>query len=220
MRPVTDNVFDELSFTEILALISAASVTRREEFLRALLGYSKLKNYNVSQIYEAILQTYLFAGFPSALISLKILSEYFGTQKAADNETNKIDFGFTEDFHGKGTLTCKLIYGDKFEKLIKNVAAFSPEMSNWLVTEGYGKVLSRLDLGLRERELCIVSILSALQFEDQLYSHINGAYRTGADIKQIKKIINNLRLLGMHEPAELGLNVLERFAEQKRVDAF
>lgn len=48
-------------------------------------------------------------------------------------------------------------------------------MAEWLIIEGYGKVLGRKGLSLKERELCIVSILSAMKFEEQLYSHIIGA---------------------------------------------
>ena len=63
----------------------------------------------------------------------------------------------------RGIKNCKKIYGDKFDKLISNIKNFSPEMAEWLIVEGYGKVLGRKGLTLKEREVCIVSILSALK---------------------------------------------------------
>ena len=41
---------------------------------------------------EALLQTYLFAGFPSALISLNIFSEYFQDEKLKYNTVRKENF--------------------------------------------------------------------------------------------------------------------------------
>jgi hypothetical protein len=38
-------------------------------------------------------------------------------------------------------------------------------------------------------------MLAALKFEDQLYSHINGAYRLKAGIEEIESVIKNLDYL-------------------------
>ena len=76
-----------------------------------------------------------------------------------------------------GVVNCKKIYGNKFDKLISNVKEFSPELSKWLVTEGYGKVMGRKGLSLKEREMCNVAVLCSLKYDSQLYSHINGAMR-------------------------------------------
>ena len=83
--------------------------------------------------------------------------------------------------------------------------------------EGYGKVLSRKGLSLKEREFCIVSVLSILMFEDQLYSHINGAARTGAKLIEIKSVIENLKLINKHREAGFGHRVLRRYVKEKGV---
>lgn len=115
-----------------------------------------------------MLQTYLFAGFPSALVSLKIF------HKAVSKQKSYIGFDLKK-YLNRGQNNCKLIYADKYENLLKNIRSFSPEMAEWLIIEGYGKVLGRKGLSLKEREVCIISILSAMKFEEQLYSHIIGA---------------------------------------------
>lgn len=194
----------------ILPLVSAAAVLRKEKHFRNLLLEAKNRRISSKKIYEALLQNYLFAGYPSALESLKIFKEYF----SKINRNNAEDFNLYH-FRKNGEQNCRKIYGDKFEKLISNINSFSPEMSNWLVLEGYGKVLSRKNLSLLEREYCIISVLTALQFEEQLYSHINGAFRLGAKEKNISEIINNLKLLGERKPAEKGLKVLERYLSKK-----
>ena len=118
-------------------------------------------------------------------------------------------------FRTEGEVNCKKVYGDKYAKLIQNIFAFSPELSEWLVLEGYGKVLSRAGLSFKERELCIVAVLSVMKFEDQLYSHINGAVKSKASIDEIETVIKNLDLPGKRKYSGLGLRVLKRYKKNR-----
>jgi alkylhydroperoxidase/carboxymuconolactone decarboxylase family protein YurZ len=111
----------------------------------------------------------------------------------------------------RGEKNCRIIYGNKYDKLISNVKSFSPEFAEWLIVEGYGKVLGRKGLTLKEREVCIVSILSALKFKDQIYSHINGAVRIKVKVELIYKVIGNLDLISAKSSAKYGLSVFEKF---------
>ena len=161
-------------------------------------------------MYETLLQNYLFAGYPSALSSIKILKEYYPNKilpKVADMNLYH--------FRRTGEARCKKVYGNKFEKLISNINNFSPEMAEWLVLEGYGKVLSRPGLSFKERELCIVAVLAAMKFDDQLYSHINGAIKAGASADEILIIIKNLDLLGKKSLSSSGIKVLTRYGREK-----
>ena len=83
--------------------------------------------------------------------------------------------------------------------------------------EGYGKVLSRKGLSLKERELCIVSVLSILRFEDQLYSHISGAVRTGAKLIKIESVIENLKLINKNRESRFGRRVFAGYIKEKGV---
>ena len=79
------------SFNEenLLPLISASAVLRKEKICRNLIKTAQKKNISYRKIYEALLQTYLFAGFPSALNSLKILREFY-QQKYIYNEKRSV----------------------------------------------------------------------------------------------------------------------------------
>jgi hypothetical protein len=66
---------NNLSELELLALLSASSVLRKSKYFEIILERLMKIKYPTIKIYEALLQTYLFAGFPSALISLKRLNE-------------------------------------------------------------------------------------------------------------------------------------------------
>ncbi|HSL87772.1 MAG TPA: hypothetical protein VK870_00560 [Ignavibacteriaceae bacterium] len=183
-----------------LPLLSAASVLRKERYFRELLTLAKRENISSKKIYEAILQSYLFAGFPSALISLKIFSEFF--KPNIINDKYEID-----DFKKRGIKNCKKVYGYKYSKLISNVHSFSPDLSEWLIIEGYGKTFGRKALSMKERELSIVSILTALNFKDQLISHFIGALRCGNTVDDIKISLKNLNLIGENNKAIWGLKI-------------
>jgi alkylhydroperoxidase/carboxymuconolactone decarboxylase family protein YurZ len=195
---------NNLSQLELLAMLSAASVLRKSKHFD-LITDLLLSNYcPVIKIYEALLQTYLFAGFPSALISLKRFNEMIGKKKVYKGYDIK-------KYLDRGQRNCRIIYGNKYDKLISNIKSFSPEMAEWLIVEGYGKVLGRKGLSLLEREICIISILSALKFKDQLYSHINGARRVRADFRLITKVINNLELISAKSSTTFGQKVLSEY---------
>jgi alkylhydroperoxidase/carboxymuconolactone decarboxylase family protein YurZ len=194
----------------LLPLIAAASAFRKLEILKSLIAETKTRKISFKKIYEALLQNYLFTGYPSALLSLKLLKELYPNKripKAADMNLYH--------FRKRGEANCKKVYGNKFEKLISNVKNFSPDMAEWLVLEGYGKVLGRKGLSLKERELCIVATLAVLKFEDQLYSHINGAIRTKASIEEIQRVIESLILIGNKNSSGFGLRVLSRYKKEK-----
>ncbi len=199
-----------ISNTELLALISVSAVLRKEKLLRNFLIIARERKLKPGKIYEALLQTYLFAGFPSALISLSIFSEYFKRNK------KNITLNNFEKIKADGEKTCRKIYGYKYEKLISNTSGFSPELSEWLVIEGYGKVLSRKGLSLKEREILNVAVLSALKFENQLYSHFNGAYINGANIKELSGIIKSLEIFSS-TISSFGFKVMDKFIKQKRI---
>lgn len=201
---------DRLEKIELLAFLSAASVLRKGKYFSIILRHLVGKKISAVKIYETLLQTYLFAGFPSALISLKEFANLTGYKK----DYKGYDLA---NYQRRGDINCKLIYGDKYEKLISNVNSFSPKLSNWLIIEGYGKVLGRNLLTLKERELCIVSMLASLKYKDQLYSHINGAFKLKVPIKKIEVVIKNLEIIDFIPGVKFGQKVIDAFKHHKRI---
>lgn len=194
--------------------MAASSALNKTSKLRKLFNEAIRQEIDPGKIYENLLQNYLFAGFPAALISLKMFNEFYPAFKL------KKEIFDTEKFNRRGKEFGKKVYGDKFNKLIKNVEKFSPEMSDWLVREGYGKVLGRKGLSLAEREKSIILVLTVTKYHDQLYSHINGAWRLGVSIYKIKELIESLDLIGEKRKLVFGLKVLNEFSKNKGMDLF
>lgn len=204
------SILSALSKKELLPLISASAVLRNYDAFDKLLTIAKRKSIPFNKIYEALLQNYLFAGYPSAILSLKLLKENYPAKRLS----KAVDMNLYH-FRKRGIINCRKVYGDKSEKLIYNVKQFSPDLAEWLVLEGYGKVLGREGLSFKERELCVVAVLTVLGFEDQLYSHINGAFRVRTSIEEIRKVVKNLSLFREKSITEFGLRVLMRFEKAK-----
>ena len=204
------NKINKLQTYELLPLICSSAALRMDELLRIFLIEAKKRNINKILIYESLLQNYLFTGYPSALIALKILKEIYPGDNSAETE----DWDLNK-YRKRGVKNCKKIYGRKYSKLISNIKSFSPELSNWLVLEGYGKVLGRKNLSLKQRELNIIAVLAVQKFDEQLYSHINGAYRQKIETEKIRRVILNLKLLGEDSFSAFGMKVLKRYLKKK-----
>lgn len=197
---------------DIFPLICAAAALRKELKLRQLILRARSIGIKGKSLYESLLQNYLFTGYPSAMVSLKILSEYFPLTKIVSQESWDLN-----KYRTRGTINCKKVYGRKFSKLISNVKDFSPELSDWLILEGYGKVMGRRGLSFKQRELNNVAVLTCLRFEEQLYSHINGAFKVNATINELEKVVGNLKLFGRNDLYRFGLKVLRKYQKQKGI---
>lgn len=199
-----------MNYLEILSLISASAAVKNLEKFDYFVRFALQKRISKIKIYEALLQNYLFCGFPNALFFLKRFNHLTGYKPRKISSVN------TNSLKEKGIKTSQKIYGDKLEKLIFNVKKFSPELSEWLIIEGYGKVLSRVALSIKEREACIISVLSVQKFEEQLTSHLYGGLKNGLTVKLIKKLIANLSEIDCDSEKEFGLIVLNKISKRKK----
>jgi 4-carboxymuconolactone decarboxylase len=80
-----------------------------------------------------------------------------------------------------------------YERLRDNVRALHPALDEWMILEGYGKVLSRPGLDLPRRELCIVAACAATGQERQLHSHLHGARNAGVAEVVVRAALDALR---------------------------
>jgi alkylhydroperoxidase/carboxymuconolactone decarboxylase family protein YurZ len=177
----------------ILCRIAAAAAANNEHALRSAITLAATHGVPMSDVYEVLLQSYLFAGFPAALESLNILDELRKSERASapdsPNDGRRAlnhEYAYDADeFRISGLETCKKIYTDVFEKMMQRLGDTSPELASWMIVEGYGKVLSRPELDVCTRELVNVAVLTVMGRPRQLYSHLRGALNTGAGETEI-----------------------------------
>ena len=136
-------------------------------------------------IEELLLQTYLFAGFPRALNAMREWRRITPTPVAPSVAPG--------DLRRQGEETCERVYGTMYDRLRQNIRALHPELDEWMILEGYGKVLSRAGLDLRRRELCIVAACAATAQDRQLQSHLHGAVNVGVAPGVVTAALGSLR---------------------------
>jgi 4-carboxymuconolactone decarboxylase len=143
---------------------------------------------------ELILQSYLFGGFPR---SLNAMREWRRVARNGAATLEATGAGRAEDdgqaaWRARGEATCATVYGETYERLRANVRRLHPELDEWMIVEGYGKVLGRPGLDLRRRELCIVAACAATGQDRQLHAHLRGALNAGASPQDVDSTLSAL----------------------------
>ena len=139
---------------------------------------------------EIILQSYLFAGFPRALNAARawrVASER--PAPAVDPESLVANLDMWREL---GERTCAIVYGSSYEKLRANIRELHPALDEWIIVDGYGKVLSRPGVDLRTRELCVVAACAVSGQQRQLHSHLHGALNAGASAGELALVFDAL----------------------------
>ena len=177
--------------TAALVRQSARITAASEAEVRA--GFAECNAAKVSQQWqeELVLQSYLFAGFPRALNAAREWRRSQGDAAGADPAATE-SYAELFDWRTRGEETCATVYGEFYDKLRGNIRALSPSLDEWMIVEGYGKVLSRAGLDLGRRELCIIAACAAAGQERQLHSHLHGALNAGVPAGVIRAAIEAL----------------------------
>jgi 4-carboxymuconolactone decarboxylase len=158
----------------------------RTELAEELRKIKESASVTREELYEVFLQTYLFAGFPAALESVRALSKVFGHTESIVKNEEEIIAEYT-NYLRDGEALYKKVYASNSERVREEMIRLSPELAVWAMIEGYGKTLSRPSLDSKTRELCIVASLVQLGWERQLYSHILGARNVGVGKEEIRE---------------------------------
>ncbi|HEU4586025.1 MAG TPA: carboxymuconolactone decarboxylase family protein [Gemmatimonadaceae bacterium] len=189
--------------TRELVELSIVIATAREPELRAGMHRAAAAKLNPVWVEELILQSYIFAGFPRALNAAREWRRESGIRapRADDDAVDRYEL-----WRERGEETCALVYGEVYERLRSNIRELHPALDEWMIVEGYGKLLGRQGLDLRRRELCIVAVCGALEQERQLHAHLRGALNAGATPAEIS---DTLAIVARHVAADAA----SRFAQ-------
>jgi 4-carboxymuconolactone decarboxylase len=161
--------------TRVLVQLSAAVSASDEATVRYWLTRAA-RDVPAVHVEELLLQSYLFCGFPRALNAAR---EWRRVSQRLAPTADESDDLIAVEWRERGEQTCAAVYGAMYEKLRLNVRDLHPALDNWMVVDGYGKVLARPGLDLRRRELCIVAACAAMGQDRQLHSHLRGALNVG-----------------------------------------
>jgi len=163
-----------------LCAFAAAMAVRDVRRARRALLAAQRGGTSRTAVEETALMLMLYAGYPSALESLRVLNGVWPGRARRSRE------GSPAQWRARGTALCRRVYGSAHARLIPMVQQLHPDLAVWMEEHGYGRVLSRPGLQVRERELITIAALAALGWERQLVSHLLGARRVGAGAEEVR----------------------------------
>ena len=174
--------------TRDLVRFAAAIAQGYEPELRERVGPLRRSQAPVQWVEELLLQSLLFVGYPRTLVAMAAWRKFSGVPAPKEDQDARYDH--VEDWTARGEATCEVIYGENYEKLRESVRALHPALDKWMITEGYGRTLSRPGLDLLRRELCIVAQTAVLETPRQLHSHLRGSLHAGASFAQVEAVLS------------------------------
>lgn len=204
--PALDNAIRSL--VQIAAAIAGAGESKTRQVMESAVG-----SVEPGQVDEVILQSYLFAGFPRTLNAARTWRSVSGT--AAPQADPEAELRNGSDWIRRGEETCRTVYGESYELLRENIRELHPALDSWMITDGYGKVLSRPGLSLLIRELCIVAACAATGQQRQLHSHLHGALNAGASVSQVQAALDSLSGMVDEEDLEKYRSLLTRVTSRR-----
>ncbi|UCD64151.1 MAG: hypothetical protein JSW34_01575 [Candidatus Zixiibacteriota bacterium] len=174
-----------------LGLYSAAVTLADGELMTGCIRLGERHGVTREMLYEIVLQSYLFLGFPRMLNAAENLADVHPYQYR-ETELKPVERRESQEWFDDGMTLCRKVYGQKYDSLIQRVSSLAPEVSRWMIIEGYGKVLSRPGLDIVSRELSIVAFLIMENREKQLHSHMMGAVNVGTPTELIASLVGDI----------------------------
>ncbi len=187
--PAAASIDESSEPATLLVRISAAIAGLNEISVRQMMA-DAAGRIEPALVEEVILQSYLFAGFPRSLNAARAWRSASGhLAPAEDSEPPAKDLAL---WRKRGEETCKVVYGDSYDQLRQNIRRLHPALDEWMILDGYGKVLSRPGVDLRTRELCVVAACAVSGQQRQLHSHLHGAFNAGASAGELAAVLDAL----------------------------
>lgn len=162
----------------VVGMLGASAAGGDPDRLREALGPAA-EVLSMEDIDELLLQTHLFAGFPRTINAFYTWQSW--AAKKGGRGTPRTEARRPAGWRKRGERLCRLVYGTSFEALQIRLARLHPELAEWTLEDGYGKVLSRPGPAADVREMAAVGALIALGERRQLASHLQGVLHTGVD---------------------------------------
>ena len=203
--------------TLCLVDFAAAIATGHDGLLRRSAERAVAQDVPAGWIDELVLQSVLMVGWPRALMAMGVWRSVAGDD-APDHDADA-DYDAAAAWYTRGQETCRVVYGENYEKLRANVRRLHPALDAWMITEGYGRTLSRPGLDLVRRELCTVVQTAVLDTPHQLHSHLRGALNAGATIAQVDAALRSVEPLMTREQSVKAETLWQAVRERATGDA-
>ena len=177
--------------------------------LRAHAGAALNVGVTPVELREAIYQCAPYIGFPKTLNAVAVINEVFkerGIALPLEAQGTVTEDNRTE----KGAAIQQPLYGDAVAHKMSGVpGGMGDEVSRFLTEYGFGDIYTRNGLDLKTRELLVYCILTTLEADSQLHSHMLGNLKLGNSRETlVAAVIQCLPYIGF-PPAMKALEIIK-----------
>lgn len=175
---------DQLDRATVHLVRFAAAIAQGDEpELRECAAACRAQQVPIPWVEELLLQSLLMVGYPRTLVAFAVWRKV--ARVATPLNDPDADYARVADWKSRGEATCEIVYGANYQRLRENVQDLHPALDTWMITEGYGRTMSRPGLDLLRRELCTVVQTAVMEVPRQLHSHLRGALNAGASFHEV-----------------------------------
>jgi 4-carboxymuconolactone decarboxylase len=120
----------------------------------------------------------------------------------------------------QGMRTRRAVLGDAHvERAIAGTTEFTAPFQDFITRYAWGEVWSRPGLTRAERSIVTLTVLAALQHEDELAMHVKAALRNGLTEAQIQEVLLQVGLYAGVPVANRAFAIANRVLEAQRAPA-
>jgi 4-carboxymuconolactone decarboxylase len=95
-----------------------------------------------------------------------------------------------EERREQGMRVRRAVLGDAHvDRASGNATEFTAPFQDWITRNAWGEIWSRPGLTRPERSIAVLTVLAALQHEDELHMHVKAALRNGLTEEQIREVL-------------------------------
>lgn len=193
----------------LLTITAYLTLDRRQEAFRMAVDAMRARRLTRRSVSELLLHLSLFLGYPVMLEGLEAINSRTKSKRLHNSLILS-----QKTTRRRGRRTFQIIYGRQSDKVIKGLNQLQAGLGHHVVTEAYGRIISRRGLDLAERELVSVTILFIKGFRRQLVSHVRGAMRAGVSTQALEALAS---FVGRFSPGSLAefVSIIESIPAEK-----
>jgi 4-carboxymuconolactone decarboxylase len=122
-----------------------------------------------------------------------------------------------EERREQGMRVRRAVLGDAHvDRSVGNATEFTAPFQDWITRNAWGEIWSRPGLSRPERSIAVLTVLAALQHEDELHMHVKAALRNGLTEEQIREVLLQVGLYAGVPVANRAFAIASRAIKEYR----
>ena len=122
-----------------------------------------------------------------------------------------------EERREQGMRVRRAVLGDAHvDRSVGNATEFTAPFQDWITRNAWGEIWSRPGLTRPERSIAVLTVLAALQHEDELHMHVKAALRNGLTEEQIREVLLQVGLYAGVPVANRAFAIASRAIKEYR----